>query len=423
MKITASTTESLWQLHLTQSSRHRSRRGTMMLWSVWVFLAMLMIVAGLCNVMWLSCTRAEARRQAESAVIAGGHAFLSDDLLRPWQQPFENDGRAVRSRNAVVDYIRQSGDNSLSRLITAGDVELVQPPAATQPGNTGLTQPGVNVPDQIRLIFGKDQSNDQVRMFFSGLTGVQYARLGVTAAATIEHTPVGFLPGGSATIPVLPLAIPDQSQDDSPMLNAGGLWSQQIESGTGSDNLSWNPEQHSVENGPDGLPEITLTLSPNSAGNAPDSFVPLRFAATPPAGNVSQTVQWMQNGVTADDLKTLGLSQLAFPSTLSATTLSNTECTQIAAWLRGHTGQSFMVCLCSPATGAAKSQPQAADNELSTVQLIRPVAARIMASEVSAGGEVRIRLQPCVLITSTAVTSNSPQATLNRYLYSVRLCE
>ena len=388
-----------------------------------MFLAMLMIVAGLCNVMWLSCTRAEARRQAESAVIAGGHAFLSDDLLRPWQQPFENDGRAVRCRNAVVDYIRQAGDSSLGKLITAGDVEIVQPPVATLPGNTELTQPAATVPEKVRLTFGKDQSNDQVRMFFSGLTGVQYARLGVSAAATIEHTPVGFLPGGSATIPVLPLAIVDQSQSDSSTLNAGGLWSQQIESGKGSDNLSWNPEQHSVENGPDGLPEITLRLSPNSAGNAPDSFVPLRFAAAPPAGNVSQTVQWMQNGVTADDLKTLGLSQLAFPSTLSATTLSNTECTQIAAWLQAHAGQSFLVCLCSPDIGTGNSQPPAGSNKLSTVQLIRPVAARIMASGISVGGEVRIRLQPCVLITSTAVTSNSPQAALNRYLYSVRLCE
>ena len=82
----------------------------MMIWSVWVFLAMLMIVACFFNVMWLSCVRAEARRHAESAVIVGGHAFLSDDLLRPWQQPFENEGRAVRSRNAVVDYIRQTGD-------------------------------------------------------------------------------------------------------------------------------------------------------------------------------------------------------------------------------------------------------------------------------------------------------------------------
>ncbi len=384
-----------------------------------MFLAMLMMVAGLFNVMWLSCVRSEAHRQAESAVIVGGHAFLSDDLLRQWQQPFENDGRAVRSRNAVVDYIRQSGDSSLSRLITAGDVELVQPTAATQSGNTELTQPAATVPEKIRLTFGKDQSNDQVRMFFSGLTGVQYARLGVSAAAGIEHTPAGFQPGGSATIPVLPLAIVDQSQGDSSILNAGGLWSQQIESGRGSDNLSWNPEQHSVENGPDGLPEITLRLSPNSAGNAPDSFVPLRFSATPPTGNVSQTVHWMQNGVAADDLKTLGLSQLAFPSTLSTTTLSNTECTQIAAWLQAHTGQSFMVCLCSPTIGAAP----ATGNGLSTVQLIRPVAARIMASGISVGGEVRIRLQPCVLITSTAVTSTSPQATLNRYVYSVRLCE
>ena len=102
-------------------------------------------------------------------------------------------------------------------------------------------------------------------MFFSGLTSVHNARLGVSASAAIEHAPVGFQPGGNATIPVLPFAIVDQSQVDGSMLNAGGMWSQQIESGKGSDDLSWNPEKHTVEFGPDGLPEITLTLSPNSA--------------------------------------------------------------------------------------------------------------------------------------------------------------
>ena len=403
---------------------HRSRRGTMMIWSVWVFLAMLMIVACFFNVMWLSSVRAEARRHAESAVIVGGHAFLSDDLLRPWQQPFENDGRAVRSRNATVNHIRQAGDRSLIPLISENDVELVQPPAAAQPGNTELTQPAAAVPEQIRVTFGKGQSNDQLRMFFSGLTGVRHARLGVSAAARIEHAPVGFLPGGNVTIPVLPFSIVDQGHGDDATLSAGGLWSQQIESGQGSDNLSWNPEQRTVETGPDGLPEITLTLSPNSAGNNPDSFVPLKFAAASPTGNSCQAVNWMQYGVTADDLKSLGLKQLAFPSTMPTSTVSNTECTEIAAWFQSHAGQSFIVCLCNPAVGAAGSENQpTGGSKLSTVQLHRAVAARIMASAISAGGEVRVSLQPCVLITSTAVMSSSSQATLNRYVYSVRLCD
>lgn len=412
------------RFHQGHSEQRRSRRGTMMIWSIWVFVAMLMIVACFFNVMWLSCVRAEARRHAESAVIVGGHAFLSDDLLRPWQQPFENEGRAVRSRNAAVDYIRQSGDRTLSPMISENDVELIQPVPATQPGNTGLTQLTSTVPEQIRVTFGKGQSNDQLRMFFSGLTGVRNARLGVSAAATIEHAPVGFLPGGNLTIPVLPFAITDQSHEGAAMMSAGGLWSRQIETGNGSDNLSWNPEQHTVENGADGLPEITLTLSPNSAGNRPDGFVPLRFAAASATDDSSQTVNWMQNGVTADDLKTLGLNELAFPSTISASMLSNTECAEIGAWLQSHSGQSFIVCLCTPTVVAENSEHQSAvGTALSTVRLNRPVAARIMASGISASGDVRICLQPCVLITSTAVMSSSPGTTLNRYIYSVQLSD
>ena len=56
-------------------------------------------------------------------------------------------------------------------------------------------------------------------------------------------------------------------------------------------------------------------------------------------------------------------------------------------------------------------------------QLNRAVAARVMCSGISATGEVRICLQACVLITSTALTSCSSQVRLNRYVYSVRLCE
>jgi hypothetical protein len=396
----------------------------MMIWSVWVFLAMLLIVACFFNVMWLSCVRADARRHAESAVIIGGHAFLSDDLLRTSQQPFENDGRAVRSRHAAVDYIRQTGDRTLSPMISEHDVDLFPPMASTLSSDTGLTQASATVPEQIRVTFGKAESNDQLRMFFSGLTGMRHARLGISAAARIEHAPVGFLPGGNATIPVLPFAIVDQSPGDGSMPDADGQWLQQIESGKGSDDLSWNPEHRTVENGPDGLTEITLTLSPDSAGNPSDGFIPLKFAAASPAGNASRTVRWMQNGVSADDLKTLGLSQLAFPSPMSTSTLSVTECAEVGGWLQSHTGQSFIVCLCGPPVGPSGSEnPSPVGSVLSTVQLNRAVAARIMASGVSAGGEVRICLQPCVLITSTAVMSDSSQTPLNRYVYSVRLCD
>jgi alanine dehydrogenase len=131
-----------------------------MLWSVWLLLAMLVIVAGVFNVIWLSCVRTEARRQAESAVIAGGHAYLLDDMLRTWQQPFENEGRAVRSRNAVVDYLRQASDPSLAAIVCDGDVTLIEPMTVTQPGNTGLTQPVATVPNEIRVTYGKSHGND-----------------------------------------------------------------------------------------------------------------------------------------------------------------------------------------------------------------------------------------------------------------------
>lgn len=390
-----------------------------MLWSVWVFLAMLMIAASTFNVIWLSCVRSEARRHAESAVIAGGHAFLSDDMLRTRQQPFEHAGREVRCRNAVVNHLCQACDPSLARIVADRDVELISQSELSQTADSDLTPPIAKVPNQIHLTYGKDQGNDQLRMFFSGLTNVGHARLGVSASANIEHMPVGFLPGGRLTIPVLPFGILDQSQEGSSVATGRGLWSQRIESGNGFDNVTWNPDLHTVENGPDGLAEITLTLSPNSSASQPDSFVPLRFAAASAGGNSSQAVGWMKNGVSSEDLKSLGFRQLSFPSTISTSTLSRAECTEIADWLVSHTGQSFIVCLCNPSMRTIN--PSTATSTLSTVELNRAVAARVMGCRVSLAGDVRVLLQPCVVITSTAVTSTSLQTPLNRYIYSVRL--
>ena len=415
-----------YRLPAIQRSVSGSRRGAMMLWSVWVLMAMLVIVAGVFNVIWLSCVRTEARRHAESAVIAGGHAYLSDDMLRASQQPFELDARAVRSRNAVVDYLRQASDPSLAAIISDGDVDVYSPEPATESDQTGLSSPATNTPDEIRVTYGKSHGNDQVRMFFSGLTNAGNARIGVSAAASIENAPVGFLPGGHLTIPLLPFGILEQGTTDSATAHAGGIWSRDIEAACGLDNLAWNPESHSVVQGPDGLPEITMKLSCDSHGGSADSFIPLKFSAVATSDNSSQVVNWMQNGVSSVDLQSLGLSQLSFPSTISAATLSRVECANVAAWLQSHTGHSFIVSLCHPAaaqveTNATSTSTSTSIAALSTVQLDRAVAARIMACGVSPSGEVRVVLQPCVLITSTAVMSTSPQAALNRYVYSVRL--
>ena len=409
------------------ASQHRivgSRRGTMMLWSVWALMALLVIVAGVFNVTWLSCVRTEARRHAESAVIAGGHAYLSDDMLRTYQQPFEIEGRAVRSRNAVVDYFRQASDPSLAAMIGDGDVDLIDSQAETNSGDIGLTQSEATVPNEIRVTYGKSQGNDQVRMFFSGLTNAGNARIGVSATACIEHSPVGFLPGGHVTIPLLPFGIVDHGTADAATVTVGGIWSQLIENCKGCDNFTWHPESHSVVQGPDGLPEITMTLSSNSAGGSADSFVPLKFSALSTTSSSSQAVSWMQHGVSSADLQTLGLNLLSFPCTITTVTFSRPECAEIAAWLQSHTGQSFIVCLCNPAIVAptsGRSSTSIAESIVSTAQLDRAVAARIIACGVSPKGDVRVVLQPCVLITSTAIMSSSPQAVLNRYVYSVRL--
>ncbi len=368
-----------------------------------------LIAAGLFNVLWMSGIRAEARRSAESAAISAGHGYLSDDLLRASQQSFEYDGRTARCKEAAVVmsdvYRRQSGLPKLS----AHNVRLEWPAASD-----ALIKAAPVVPTRITVAYDGYDNGFHVPLFFGGLARLRNTQIGVSASVSMEHAPYAFRPGPRTSVPMLPFAILDDPIVSSAEATgpSPGHWTQCIESGSGQDEFGWNNDQHQFERGPDGLPEITVTLDANGS-TAADALIPLSFCASRSDENSSGISDWIRSGLLHQDLQTLGLKELTYPGRLPPCRLTPQQISSLSVALQSTVGEPRLISLCSAIDPAS----------VSSVKLTRPVAARIIRVTTRTGGSLKVTLQPCVLVTSTAVTSLEPPSPENRYVYSVRLCD
>jgi len=406
----------------SETALPNTRRGVLTAWSIFVILAAGLIAGGLFNVIWLSGIRNKARLCTESAALAAGYSFLSDDLLRFGQQSFEHEGRATRCQNAAIAMIDECRRNSSLPPISQRQVQLDWPESGTL-----LKNPAMFVPNGIRVSFDSPEELDQVPLFFSGLTGIGSARLGVSASVILEHSPEAFRPGPNNSVPMLPFAISDQAQEseESSEGSASGYWTTNIESGRGADRFSWDSTSRQFESGPDGLPEVTVTISAGTSISGPDAFVPLSFSAVQAGGGATQIPVWIDEGLTMTDLRSLGLQEVSFPGSLPTASMMAAQLSDVAIALRRKVGEPSLVCLYSLAPGVKSeglSSGQKTDGPSGpSITLTRPVAVRIVQVDQPGSDSIRVILQPCVMVTSTAITARNPEIALNRYVYSVRL--
>lgn len=391
-----------------QTSVVRNRNGVLTSWTIMIMLTAGAICGGLLNLMWLSAIQNQAYNCASSAALAAGHSYLSDDMLRSWQQPFEYDGRTARCQQAAVNMVDDYRAGTQLPAISPESVKVIW--SETQ----GPTQdPALLVPNAIRVEFPRECFKSQFGHVFYGLIGSGSRSGTVQSTVVLEHSPVAFRAGAGQSIPMLPFAICDElAERETDVAGTSGYWSTNVESGKGQDQHSWNAETHQFESGPDGLPEITVTIySTTSAGN-PDAFIPISFSGGDGNTSDARFQDWVATGVTGEDLASLGYNELAFPGSIPVASLKPQTLLACRTELQNKTGHACLIPLCSaiPATG-----------NVTTLTLKRPVAARIIKVSSSVSGSLKVTLQPCVMTTSTAVTASNPEQALNRYVYSVRL--
>lgn len=392
----------------------QKRRGVLGAWAIWTIPAAAMIAAGLFNLIWLSAIRSQARNCAEAAAISAGHSYLSDDMLRSWQQPFEYEGRATRCRKAAIDLVEQHREGTSLPPVLEEQV-VVEWPESEGPAS----DPAMFVPKGISVSIGNPYSDEDRRSFFAGLTGVGSLSWGIRSGVLLEHAPVAFRPYKNAGIPMLPFAIQDEALPSAGSASEGnasgtssGYWTSCIESGPGKDQFSWNPEARMFELGPDGIPEISVTISSDSSEQGQDAFIPLAFDRRD--SSASPWDDWIRDGLTTKNMEAFGKTEIRFPGQIPGILPEESELSAIAAALQRKQGVASIVCLSAlNPEGVVSSQ----------ISIKRPVAVRVVRAALSASGSIRVTLQPCILVTSTAITAERPDVATNRYIYSVRLSD
>lgn len=393
------------------------RHGVLSLWTV-LAISMLGILSLTVINLWLySNTLLHARHCCESAALAAGHAWLSDDILRLWQQPFETEARMILSTDSAIRQADFYNGRPTIPTLTEDDVTFQwpeqTPPTAGQP----------LIPSQIEVRF---RGANNAYTHGSGSI-LPTASLAVGASVVLENQPVAFRVGKGQTIPVLPLTLSDEPsvQPDGTIISLG-YWTRMIENSEGDDAVAWNPDTHLFAPGPDALPEITLSLHSSVVTAAMDELHPLQFRATSVSSNatLSQSTTFaddLAGGISLEDLQSLGLSELALPSSLPTRSLTLPDLQQADTVLRSLYGQAFLFCLSAPDNSMAPSPSISPAPTAGTLCLTRVVAVRLVDVEVADATSLRIRFQPCVMTTSLAVTSPDAVAPRNRYVYSVRL--
>lgn len=387
----------------------RTRSGVLTSWTILIVLTAGAICGGLLNLMWLSAIRNQAHNCASSAALAAGYSYLSDDMLRVWQQPFEYDGRTARCQQAAVSMVDDYRTGTTLPPISPESVKVIWSEAQ------GLSDdPALLVPDAIRVEFDGDYFRSQFDRFFYGLTGSRSNPSTVRSTVLLEHSPRAFRAGAGQTIPILPFAICDEDTSGGTGAKAAkpGYWTASIESGNGQDKFTWNTETHQFESGPDGLSEIIVTIYSSTSAGHPDAFIPISFSGGKVNVGTSDVQEWIRNGLTGDDLKSLGYSELAFPGNIPVAILKAQDLLNCHSALQKKSGDACLIPLCS-------ALPE--EGELTSLTLKRPVAARIVHVSKSVTESLKVTLQPCVIATSTAVTASEPDVDRNRYVYSVRL--
>lgn len=401
-----------------RSAKPSRRAGVMMAWTVWIMLAACLITGSVMNILYVSGIRAEAHNCASSSALAAGYGYLSDDLLRFRQEAFEVEGRATRCRQQALKIAEQHRRASRVPMLMEDDIELIIP-ESTGPTNDACAY----VPTEVKVAF-KGQGKHDLPLFFAGLTGLDRVNLGVHACVRIEHSPIAFRPGRGLSVPMLPFAICDEmisedagkdssSSGDNATSTVAGYWTSNIESGKGRDAFSWNHEARQFETGPDGLPEVTVTIYSTSSAGQEDAFIPMPFGSTGMVGAGSYS-NWIQNGLTVSELERSGQTEIRYPGNMNVGAIAPTDLAACKSSLESKIGEPCIISLCSMSSSEKKSP---------TMTLKRPVSARVVQVTNAVSGSLKVVLQPCVITTSTAVTAPSPTANLNRYIYSVRLCE
>lgn len=370
-------------------SLHPERSGVIVLWSSIALIMALMCTALAVNAVRISGIRADHQGCLDAAGLAAAHHLLSDQTLRQHVSAVE---QTWLTQNATAKGQEIVAAWRIWRTVPLpSQLDLAFRRVPDESGNSAF--------EAVHARFRDDRSTPHAPLFFAGLTGVVSAGIPASSNVMIDHRLTGLRPGNNLTIPMVPFCL----FDDETVL-PDESWTTAIEQFEGPDRLAWSDEQRRVVAGPDGLPELTFTLT---AGSSPQASQLFAFADSDRSATLQALIR---DGVGVTQIASLQQTELNFPSLVPISEWARDE--QFDA-LQELTGLMRIVCLAEIPRDDANSQNRYAS-------LIRPVAARFLLVERNASdNQVHVTLQPCVVASKAVVTQ--PGAARNRYLCNIRL--
>jgi len=339
---------------------------------------------------------------ADAAALAGAVELMDNDILRPLNPADQADDIQDACREAA-DYVRRNVAVGVPLAIEAG--RLSRSPNLVLAGGTlrQATHDRRFIPDDgsgrrvdtLQVCVQRSAEHDNpVTLWFSSLLGLAQANSRAAAEATLEQRILGFRPTRQCHIPMLPLAAPATGSSEAWISQAFAV----PVSGR-NDRFHVDPHTGETVAGHDGIPEIELRP-------AHGNVVTLRIG-TP--WQTSRAVGQMVAGLSAEDVAPHG-GQLTLGSPTAPLRLSATSGIEasVASAARGILGQRRIW----PLFGAP-----AADGH---VDIIGFAAGSIVDLRRDAGQWVLL-VQPCLLVTTTALTATTDLAPYNPWIAKLAL--
>jgi hypothetical protein len=345
---------------------------------------------------YIVVTQAELQNAADAAALAGAEKLQAlyiqyysyPNQPNPPQDPFTtattNTGTSASPIYTAEQFSSYNKAGGVYITVPDQDVSLSYCSSGSAP--QAPSYPGI-FPNTVTVTTRRDDvANGPLGLFFAPIFGVSQVNLTATASASIYTGDVKTLQAISGVdAHILPVALDVN------------VWKNFFKTGQSPDG--------SIHTGPNGAPQLHIYPCP---GNAPGNFGLLDVG--PPANNVPAFRNWIDDGITPNDILYL-LSNNLLPVSpdlpqcwKAGPGLKDTLVTNFQSVM----GQPNLIPLFFPANDGTNGQPyQAAQGQGSgTYYDICGFAAIVISQADGNGGGMDISVQPAVVVDPTAVLTN-----------------
>ena len=383
--------------------RPLARRGSITVALVVSLTVLLGVLALAIDWAFVNSAHVELSRAADAAALAGARALVHDHLLRGPCDPLEIEEAACDAARRFAGFNSTAGDPTdltighdqfgncdihLGRVVRSGDGigEFVE----THPSRA----------DTVEVTARRTgQRKNPVALLLGSILGVNSAEVVARSRASLDDEIVGFAPVCQVRVPVVPVAILARHHCDRK-----NTWLDAIERRGGSDCFRFDEKTCEVVPGSDGIPELELMAHGlEHDGELPDAAL-VRFCHHP-RHSIRQQIE---TGLTASDLEALN-GEVRLPDSGRLSLDGEFELpSDLLESFRKIRGQCRVWLLFEENEKAA-----ATGCKLSIVGF---VGARVMDVRRTEHGCLVVRVQPCFVVTRSAIVDHDGHHHKNKYI-------